>query len=77
MGVKLDVSKWVNFKGTKRNSSKAQFDSLTTNNYNENQQMIVQNVATEEKNTDELINKKTLGVSSEINSTEIDLLPNS
>jgi len=39
--------------------------------------MIVQNVATEEKNTDELINKKTLGVSSEINSTEIDLLPNS
>ena len=60
----MDVSKWVNFKGTKRNSSRVQFDSLPTNNYNENQQMIVQNVATEEKNTDELINKKTLGVSS-------------
>ena len=71
----MDVSKWVNFKGLKRNSSNIQFDSLPTNNYNENQQMIVQNVATEEKNTDELINKKTLGVSSEINST--DLLPNS
>ena len=62
----MDVFKWEKFKGAKRNSSKAQFDSLTTNNYNENQQMIVQNVATEEKNTDELINKKTLGVSSEI-----------
>ena len=60
----MDVSKWVNFKGLKRNSSNIQFDSLPTNNYNENQQMIVQNVATEEKNTDELINKKTLGVSS-------------
>ena len=73
----MDVSKWINFKGSKRNSSRVQFDSLPTNNYNETQQMIVQNVATEEKNTDELINKKTLGVSSEINSREIDLLPNS
>ena len=73
----MDVSKWVNFKESKRNSSRAQFDSLPTNNYNENQQMIVQNVATEEKNTDELINKKTLGVSSEINKIKIDLLPNS
>ena len=71
----MDVSKWLNFKGSKRNSSRVHFDSLPTNNYNETQQMIVQNVATEEKNTDELINKKTLGVSSEINST--DLLPNS
>ena len=60
----MDVSKWLNFKGSKRNSSRVHFDSLPTNNYNETQQMIVQNVATEEKNTDELINKKTLGVSS-------------
>ena len=73
----MDVSKWMNLIGSKRNSSRVHFDSLPTNNYNETQQMIVQNVATEEKNTDELINKKTLGVSSKINSTETDLMPNS